>query len=63
MLDRVLDEARSNLRVVDIVGEPGMGKSRLLHEFRQRIGKERGLSCLEVVRLTVSRRHSWPSSR
>ena len=43
VLDRVLDEARSNLRIVDIVGEPGMGKSRLLHEFRQRIDKERGL--------------------
>ena len=26
--------------VIDIVAEPGMGKSRLLHEFRQRIGKE-----------------------
>ena len=24
-----------------LVAEPGMGKSRLLHEFRQRIGKER----------------------
>ena len=27
--------------MVDIVAEPGMGKSRLLHEFRQRIGKDR----------------------
>jgi class 3 adenylate cyclase len=42
VLDRVLDKARSNLRVADIVGEPGMGKSRLLYEFRQRIDKERG---------------------
>ena len=41
MLERALDEARSQLRVVDLVAEPGMGKSRLLHEFRQRIGKER----------------------
>jgi predicted ATPase len=24
-----------------LVAEPGMGKSRLLHEFRQRIGKDR----------------------
>jgi class 3 adenylate cyclase len=41
-LERWLDEARTALRVVDIVGEPGIGKSRLLHEFRQRIGKARG---------------------
>ena len=34
-------ESREKLRVIDIVAEPGMGKSRLLHEFRQRIGKER----------------------
>ena len=26
---------------MDIAAEPGMGKSRLLHEFRRRIGKER----------------------
>ena len=41
MLERGLAEARAELRVIDIVAEPGMGKSRLLHEFRQRIGKER----------------------
>ena len=41
MLERGLAEARSELHVIDIVAEPGMGKSRLLHEFRQRIGKER----------------------
>jgi class 3 adenylate cyclase len=40
-LERELNEARSELRVVDLVAEPGMGKSRLLHEFRQRIGKDR----------------------
>jgi class 3 adenylate cyclase len=39
-LERALAEARGALRVIDIVAEPGMGKSRLLHEFRQRIGKE-----------------------
>ena len=41
VLDRVLDEAHSNRPIIDIVGEPGMGKSRLLHEFHQRIDKER----------------------
>lgn len=39
--DRALVEASSQLQVVDLVAEPGMGKSRLLHEFRQRIGNER----------------------
>jgi class 3 adenylate cyclase/tetratricopeptide (TPR) repeat protein len=41
VLDRALNEARSQLRVVDLAGEPGMGKSRLLHEFRDRLDKER----------------------
>jgi class 3 adenylate cyclase len=41
VLQRALDNARSKLRVVDLMAEPGMGKSRLLHEFRQRVGKER----------------------
>ena len=41
VLQRGLAEARSQLRVIDIAAEPGMGKSRLLHEFRQRVGKER----------------------
>ena len=39
LLDRALAEARSELRVIDIAAEPGIGKSRLLHEFRQRLGK------------------------
>ena len=37
LLDRRLTEARSKLQVVDLEAEPGMGKSRLLHEFRQRL--------------------------
>jgi class 3 adenylate cyclase len=41
ILERDFTEMREKLRVVDIVAEPGMGKSRLLHEFRQRIGRER----------------------
>ena len=40
ILERAFAEARGELRVIDIVAEPGMGKSRLLHEFRQRVGKE-----------------------
>jgi class 3 adenylate cyclase len=40
VLERGLAEARTHLHVVDVVAEPGMGKSRLLHEFRQRIDKE-----------------------
>jgi AAA ATPase domain len=39
LLERSLDEARSELRVIDLAAEPGMGKSRLLYEFRQPIGK------------------------
>ena len=41
VLDRELDEARSQLCVIDLAAEPGMGKSRLLHEFRHRIDNER----------------------
>ena len=43
ILERGLAEARIQLHVIDVVAEPGMGKSRLLHEFRQRIGKERAV--------------------
>jgi class 3 adenylate cyclase len=41
MLQRALDDARKELRVIDVVAEAGMGKSRLLHEFRQRISKDK----------------------
>jgi class 3 adenylate cyclase len=41
VLERGLAKTRSQLHVIDITAEPGMGKSRLLHEFRQRVGKER----------------------
>src|SRR5262249_30991361 len=41
VLERGLERARSELCVIDVAAEPGMGKSRLLYEFRQRIGKER----------------------
>jgi predicted ATPase len=38
-LHRRLRELTTGLQVIDMSGEPGIGKSRLLHEFRQRIGK------------------------
>jgi hypothetical protein len=41
LLECSLDKARSQLCVIDLVAEPGMGKSRLLYEFRQHIGKDR----------------------
>ena len=41
VLQRALDEARQELRVIDIVAEPGMGKSRLLHEFRRQLGESK----------------------
>jgi class 3 adenylate cyclase len=41
VLERGLTEACGELSVVDLVAEPGMGKSRLVHEFRDRIGKDR----------------------
>ena len=37
-LERCLAETSTGIQVIDIAGEPGIGKSRLLHEFRQRIG-------------------------
>ena len=40
VLEHGLAEARSQLRVVDLAADPGIGKSRLLHEFRRRIGAD-----------------------
>ena len=40
VLERGLENARSELCVVDLVAEPGLGKSRLLYEFRRRLGNE-----------------------
>jgi class 3 adenylate cyclase len=41
MLERNLAPAASDITVIDVVGEPGIGKSRLLHEFRHRVGDNR----------------------
>ena len=38
-LERCLAENSTGIQVVDIAGEPGIGKSRLLHEFLQRVAK------------------------
>jgi class 3 adenylate cyclase len=43
VLERGLDKARSEICVIDLAAGPGIGKSRLLHEFRQRIGNERAV--------------------
>lgn len=42
ILEHGLVGARSQIHVIDVMAEPGMGKSRLLHEFRQRIGQNAG---------------------
>jgi class 3 adenylate cyclase len=41
ILEHNLQASRNELRVVDVWSEPGMGKSRLLYEFRRRIGADR----------------------
>jgi class 3 adenylate cyclase/tetratricopeptide (TPR) repeat protein len=41
LLERRLAEAHRKVRIVDVVAEPGMGKSRLLYEFRRRLSNGR----------------------
>jgi class 3 adenylate cyclase len=40
-LGRGLDSIGAGVRVIDIVGDPGIGKSRLLHEFLQQVVRRR----------------------
>jgi len=54
MLERGLVEVAGRARVIDIVGEPGIGKSRLLHEFSRRLAER------DIVVLSGS---SWPDSQ
>ena len=42
-LERAVREIGGDVRAFDISGEPGIGKSRLLHEFGERAGKYRAL--------------------
>src|SRR3984893_15710945 len=53
LLEQGLDKARSELCVIDLVAEPGMGKSRLVYEFRRRIVQE-------IAHRMASRQHSYP---
>jgi class 3 adenylate cyclase/tetratricopeptide (TPR) repeat protein len=41
LLERSLAEARQKVCIIDVVAEPGMGKSRLLYEFRRRLSDGR----------------------
>jgi class 3 adenylate cyclase/tetratricopeptide (TPR) repeat protein len=46
-LDRCWKEVRAGaLRIIDIVGEAGIGKSRLVHEFRQRLDPDKAIFLL-----------------
>jgi class 3 adenylate cyclase len=42
-LERGFEATGSGIRIIDIVGEPGIGKTRLLHEFRARASRRRAL--------------------
>jgi class 3 adenylate cyclase/tetratricopeptide (TPR) repeat protein len=41
VLERSLEAVSSGVQIVDIVGEPGIGKTRLLHEFRTHAAQRR----------------------
>jgi hypothetical protein len=62
-LRHALIEARGELRVVDIVAEPGMGKSRLRYSFAGRWARHRISFSPAIVRPTAGRRRSCRSLR
>jgi class 3 adenylate cyclase len=45
-LERAFASRQQGIRVVEILGEPGIGKSRLIHEFREHIGDQRAFVLL-----------------
>ena len=63
ILERAFVVAREDLRVVDIVAEPGMGKSRLLTNFAGGSVRSAPLSWSAIARPTVSKRRSCRSSK
>ncbi len=43
LLEKGIQTISGGVRAFDIAGEPGIGKSRLLHEFRERAGRHRAI--------------------
>ena len=60
-LERGLEAIGTGIQVFDIVGEPGIGKSRLVHEFLGQIVQERVRVLMEAARRKASRCHFKPS--
>jgi hypothetical protein len=63
VLERSLDEARTQLRVIDLVAEPGMGNRACCMSFASASAMAAPSFCLEVVRPTASRHRSCPLLR
>ena len=59
MLERGLRASLDGVRVIDIMAEPGMGKSRLLHEFCLRVGNEQASRLARRRLVCGSGQWSW----